>query len=296
MKNERGPMVSVLALSAALGYGCEATSPVESGVELRAANGEGGALIGAPGVLAGTFRAIDAERLTPVLLLDDVEWPVRRQDAGWTAEFPLADGESVELVVRWQYTLSDGGVIPVAESQARSVAAESPVTTIAVGEYRTFEFDEDADGIDNLAEIRAGSDPQAPSTTARAFALELEVPGPARGVVAPEDLIIEATLDGMPLAFTRDGDMWRGGFAIDDGDTYDYQVLWYTEVSGVRLRILNSARVPVSRGSALEDLVIDAWGVSPHDLDGDGRPNLAELEFGTDPLVADGRPVGDARP
>jgi len=99
-------------------------------------------------------------------------------------------------------------------------------------------------------------------------------------------LTVEVTLGGTPVAMARVGDQWSGQFSLPEGsDSYTLLTTWYQSVSGTSLPLAASLPIEISTQSN-RNIQISEYSWQQFDRDEDGTSNLDEINAGTDPFVA----------
>ena len=235
----------------------------------------------------GELRSVDPNRLTAILFVDGEPVVAERRGTRWVASFDVDDAASIQ--VEWRYEIGTRTLV-IARSASVRVSRDDPSRSIVVDDYDTASFDADQDGIDNLTEVNAGTDPFVANEGVRTFTVTLDVPPSIAGAVGPDELSPRLELDGEPVALDRDGDRWTGRLVIDDDLTHRFVVTWGTVYEGVELILARSGSIAFNRDSSPSALTVSEYD-SSFDDDDDGVSNVREIAQGRDPLVADGPPA-----
>lgn len=103
-----------------------------------------------------------------------------------------------------------------------------------------------------------------------------------------DQLRVLVVVGGQEWPMRRSGDQWTGSFSLpDDGDN-PLQITWFQTVDGIELMLARSLPVSINANSSRDVRVTDyATTGADFDADGDQLSNLAELQAGTNPLLAD---------
>ena len=144
---------TITALAATAG--CDPYAPGGDG-SAAAPVGGGGGTVALPRAIAGT-RAVERDRLILRLEVSGEAVQTSRVGDVWVAEFRLADDRDYEMSARWSYALEDTEIV-LAQSETLRINRAN-AGRITISRYDTLSFDEDGDGVSNLAEIDAGRDP-----------------------------------------------------------------------------------------------------------------------------------------
>lgn len=154
--------------------GCDALEPGESDAE-----DVGSELILPLPDFPLQSRAIDPDRIDLELLVDDEPVSARRDGETWAASFTVPAGSPVDLSVSW---FQEQLLLASLQRTLPAVTADTSVTIDSSDYVSTGAgYDEDSDGLSNLAEIDAGSDPRDPDDPSPAQCPETDVvPAPRR--------------------------------------------------------------------------------------------------------------------
>ena len=121
----------------------------------------------APPPALASARAVDRERLRPIVTLDDG----RRVDMArlgtglWSGTIDVVPGRTYTLAVVWIETIDGRELRLAAFERTLNVETAGVQVAIEAGDYR-FDFDLDTDGVANLTEREVGSDPFSPPSDA----------------------------------------------------------------------------------------------------------------------------------
>ncbi len=242
-------------------------------------------------------RAIDPNALVLTVEVDGESVPVERVDERWVAQVGLARGASVDVTVYWS-ELFGGSSLKLA-TLTKPVTVPPTVDSLDVV-FRSTEFDTtslaeldvDNDGRSNLAERQAETDPRDASDPGQPVVdvvLPVEVRLPQALGLADEAITeaieVSAVVDGMVIALTRDGSVWRGSTTAPQQS----EVFVSVNVFATTARALRLARFEQSIASGDGNLILvsaEDYDISD-DFDGDGIVNVVELADGTDPRTSD---------
>ena len=196
--------------SVLLGAGC-------AGSGNDGSSASGGAISMPPPTAVVQTRAVTLDALVVSATVDGVAAETRREGEVWTLVTSVLPGRTIDLEVLWSETL-DGVELPLASfSGALGPFAADTSVAIDPGDYRSDPFDEDADGLSNLAERDAGSDPfnandpggDASPGGGNGGADGEGRPGAGAGAAPPEVRVPTYDLAGGPEIDGRFDDLWN---------------------------------------------------------------------------------------
>lgn len=107
-------------------------------------------------------------------------------------------------------------------------------------------------------------------------------------MINPDQLRVLVVVGGQEWPMQRSGDRWSGSFSLPGDGDYSLQVTWFQMVNGIELMLARSLPVSINSNSSRDVRVNDYQSTGfDFDADGDQQSNLAELQAGTNPLLAD---------
>ncbi len=163
--------------------------------------------------------------------------------------------------------------------------------TVAAADYN-FQFDQDADGISNLDELSAGSDPFTPPAAVpqTPFTLTFDIPDE---IVNPAQVYAQLLVNGQSVMLSRNTNTYTASDTVQQGQSADVEVTLNDTYQGQVLTLASFSNV--LQPSAGQSFELQNFSLL-HDADNDGELNYLELSQGSDPFnppVAQCTPVNE---
>ncbi len=212
-------------------------------------------------------------------------------DQVWTATGDLPAETEQPLVVN--FTDRNGAITLASfETRYRTGVNSSESFAISVDDFDTARWDDDADGVSNIDELTAGTDPlidesgdagglrtlyftiTVPPYVSDELQVRLTVPR-----ISEDDYVFDAQWQGDELWTAQ-----RSGFTNSRVFTV---IVEFLDRNGDLKLGSNEERFSTFINDPTEIVIDDEFDTRSWDEDGDGRSNYDEVRAGTDPLVAD---------
>lgn len=290
----RCPLLSALVLVSALLISCESANDV-----MISTTGDGAAEVDlTPPEFIAQARAVDPDSLVLEVTINGSAAELTRNAAGQYVGIVMVPSNSnVEIRVRWLQR--DSGQtdldLAVAETTLLVSASQSTAAIDFGDEDYNRSFDYDQDGVSNLAELNAATNPRVfddPVDPVVEVTLNLRfaMPEILQGVddETRESVFAVAQVNERNVALSRNGEVWIGTALVAQGSDAFVEATFYDSAErSVRL-------AQVRRNEAVGDggLVLfsaDSYE-SAFDDDTDGLNNIAEITGGSNPLDSNSPP------
>lgn len=228
--------------------------------------------------------AVDFNQLRGTINVNGQAFEMTRRDNDFIAVLEnVPVNSNVQIDLQFIEDLPSGQQLPLARTDQITidVAESDQMRQILQSEYE-FDFDADSDGVSNIAERNNNTDPfTAEAATPRNVAVEFDLPALIEN---PNITQVIALITDIPRVISRSGNQITATSQVPSNIPVEIEIRLTQQFNNQQVFIATASDVVAAGPDDFTLVLNDEDFDFSLDSDGDGVPNLIELQDGTNPF------------
>ena len=228
---------------------------------------------------------VDFTQVTGVATVNGIPNVMTQTANGFTVTVPgIVANSTATIELSFTERLPNGVplILAATEQLALQIGAVDQTVTIREDQY-SYNFDDDGDGISNIAERDNDSDPLVPENTInRLINVEFDLPSIIEQPAITQIIVLIAD---SPRAFARTGNTINVQVLVSTSTPIDIDIRLSQQFNGEAVRLASATDILEAGEDAVQITLVDSdFDFLSFDDDQDGIPNIVELQNGGDPF------------
>ena len=228
--------------------------------------------------------AVDFNQLRGTINVNGQAFEMTRRENDFIAVLEnVPVNSNVQIDLQFIEDLSSGQQLPLARTNQITIdVAESDLMRQILQSEYEFDFDADSDGVSNFAERNNNTDPfTAEAVTSRNVAVEFDLPAMIEN---PNITQVIALITDIPRVISRSGNQIAANGLVPSNIPIDIEIRLTQQFNNQQVFIATASDVVAAGPDDFTVLLDDDDFDFSLDSDGDGVPNLIELQNGGNPF------------
>lgn len=228
--------------------------------------------------------AVDFNQLRGTINVNGQAFEMTRRDSDFIAVLENVPANStVQIDLQFIEDLPSGQQLPLARTDQITIdVAESDLTRQILQSEYEFDFDADSDGVSNIAERNNNTDPfTAEAVTPRNVTVEFDLPSTIQN---PNITQVIALITDIPRVISRSGNQITASGLVPGNIPVDIEIRLTQQFNNQQVFIATASETAAAGPNDITVILDDDDFDFTLDSDGDGVPNLIELQNGSNPF------------